>query len=819
MKKLKHILKWLLGTAVLIPVVVVILFYVFKKDIEAYGIKAVNNELSVPFSVKSYHANLWKTFPDFAFTVYDIKIEESYPIYNQPFAEAKEVSLVFNIFSVLNGNFTVKKVNADGLIARIGTAEQNNYEIFKSADSADESSSFHLEDALVSDGDISYWNKDRKLKIRLKTNQIQAALSIGETTSKYDIELTGKLVHYINKRDTTISNKKATLKTNFIVNEDLKFNMIDLVLEQSEVIGQGNFYSFTKDNPTMDLDFKSKDLTLVQLIPWLPAGSFDPNEYKSSGVVNAHGTVKGPLDNLNGLIEFDIKHGSLTQQTFDVELKEIITSGKLQFGKKEELVIHQFSAQLDDKPLLLSFKLTDFENPYIDVKAKADLSLEKVGKLTGIEQILKGLAKVDVSYAGLVKQLSNSKTADQWSGEGTVELINAAIFNRDQSKILSHLNGTFKVKSNVLKVTKLNGLLTESPFQFSGEIFPVATYLFTHQNKLKVTGKLHARHINYDKLKYIMVDQQTSTQKDEVYSLHKGISANLRVDIDSFSQGNFEGQQIKGQVLLANQILKLSNIGIRFYEGSLAGDLTVRQLTNGDFVPVGSFRCTSVPIKKLFKAFDNFGQDEITTKNLSGNLNATMDIAGVWDSTLRCDFHQFFALININILDGRLQNYEPLNAMARFVSVKKLMDIQFEHLKQSIEIKNNWIYLSPMEIKNNAVNLEILQGKHSLDNDMDYHFKIRVNDLLTRKYKLRQKRDETQYTSTSDGGMNLLIHMFGNADDLKFKYDRKTTGKVIKEGFKESTQTVKGLFRKELGLKSKDTLIVEPKHLEVDWDE
>ena len=55
--------------------------------------------------------------------------------------------------------------------------------------------------------------------------------------------------------------------------------------------------------------------------------------------------------------------------------------------------------------------------------------------------------------------------------------------------------------------------------------------------------------------------------------------------------------------------------------------------------------------------------------------------------------------------------------------------------------------------------------------------------------------------------------------DLKFKYDRKTTGKVIKEGFKESTQTVKGLFRKELGLKSKDTLIVEPKHLEVDWDE
>ena len=59
MKKLVRILKWLLGIALLIPVVVVILFYIFKKDIEQYGIQAVNNELTVPFTVKSYDATLW----------------------------------------------------------------------------------------------------------------------------------------------------------------------------------------------------------------------------------------------------------------------------------------------------------------------------------------------------------------------------------------------------------------------------------------------------------------------------------------------------------------------------------------------------------------------------------------------------------------------------------------------------------------------------------------------------------------------------------------------------------------------------------------
>ena len=63
---------------------------------------------------------------------------------------------------------------------------------------------------------------------------------------------------------------------------------------------------------------------------------------------------------------------------------------------------------------------------------------------------MSGNAKVDIIYKGLVKELSNGRNSDKWKGEGTVQITDVAIFNKDRSKILSNMNGRFNVKSNVL---------------------------------------------------------------------------------------------------------------------------------------------------------------------------------------------------------------------------------------------------------------------------------------------------------------------------------------------------------------------------------
>lgn len=821
MKKLLRIAKWVVGILLLIPIIVVVLFYIFKKDIEQYGINAINNEITVPFKVGSYDATLWKTFPNFSFTVYNISIEESTPIFNQPLVNAKEVQLVFNIWKVINGKFEVSKLKIDGLTARIGVLKNgNNYDILKSTANDTSSNAFNLKDIKITNSTAIYWDKSMNLKIGLALDKLKSDLSLAKNINEFNTNLKGSCQYYITNNDTLVRNKKISLTTQFAINDDLTFKEVELEIEKSTINGSGTIKSLAK-NPVANLNFNTQSLTLTQLLPWISSNSFDQNLYKSTGTIDAKGFIKGPFDKLDGAITFKLINGTLTHRDYQVTLENINTRGTIHFGKKEELDIPAFTASLNDKPLTLTLNLKDYQNPYINLTANGNLALDKVGKLANIEQKLEGSAQVDVSYKGLVSELQSGKNSDKWEGEGTILLTDAGVFNKDASKILSNMNGKFRVKSNLLSIHNLKGVLTNSPFQFSGDIFPIATYLFTKSTDLTIHGELDARHINYEKIIYIMVDKsaKTSKKKDEVFAIPKDVTLNLSVNFDSFSYDKFLGKNLGGKVLMSNGILKLNDIFIQFYEGTLAGNLAIRQEANGNFIPVGYFRCNHVSITKLFHAFDNFSQTEITTDNLSGILNAEITLAGVWSDKLDCDFNRLFAQLDLKILEGRLKNYEPLMALAKFVNVNELMDIQFTEINQSLEIKNNWMYFSPMQLKNNAVNLEILSGKHSLDNVMDYQLKIKLNDLLANKYSLRRQRDETLYTNTSDGGMNLYIHMFGPADNLQFKYDKQATQQVVVQSFKQEKQTVKALLRQEIGLKPKDSTILKPKHIEVEWDE
>jgi hypothetical protein len=816
MKRLKKLLRWFFILLILIPLVGISLFFVFKKDIEKLGIKTINEQITVPFKVSDYKVSLWKTFPNLSFTVFDLEIEESEEVFKRPLFEAKEVHLVFNIWKVIGGEFEIQKLKVSTATARIATGKIENFNILPSKEKQD-SSAFNLESLEIANLSFLYAHNKHQLSIQGKENDLLASIEMNGDEQKYFIEIDGFLDHYTQNKDTLIAQKELVLETDFDINKGLFFNQIESRIGLVSLEGNGQVLYQEKD-PNISFSIKSKNLSITDILPWIPKSSFDAQTNKSSGTINAQASISGTASKPNGNINFSLKDGTFSRTDYPVKLANINTKGQIFFGNKEEVKIPSLTAELDQQQLMLQFNLKDYSNPTIDLAAKGKLNLAMVGKLAGIEQKLGGLADVDIKYNGLVKSLSNTATANKWNGEGKVILENVSIYNKEKDKILDEVNGSIDVKSNVLKINALKGLLAGSPFKFTGNISPIATYLFTDNDQLKVSGELISTKIDYDKLSYILRDESTSNAQSS-FHFPKNLKMQLKCSIKEFRQGKFKGQNIKGLATLSNNVLKLSNIQIEYEKGKLMGNLSISQLSNGNFVPRGYFSCVQIPIQKLMYSFDNFSQDEITSQNLSGYLDAEVNIAGVWDEFLNCQFPSLFAQLKLNISEGRLKNYEPLIAMSKFVNVKELMDIQFEPISQNIEIKDNWMYLSPMELKNNAINLAIISGKHSLDNDMDYHFRLVINQLLSSKYNLRKNRDQELYTNTSDGGMKLFIHMYGNGDDLKFKYDKQNTIKVIKESVKKERQIAKNIIKEELGLKVADSLKQKPKHIDVEWDE
>ena len=120
-------------------------------------------------------------------------------------------------------------------------------------------------------------------------------------------------------------------------------------------------------------------------------------------------------------------------------------------------------------------------------------------------------------------------------------------------------------------------------------------------------------------------------------------------------------------------------------------------------------------------------------------------------------------------------------------------------------------------------------GTHDFNNNIDYHFKVTLNELLSKKRKreVPKKNEFDEIEDDEQGKTTLFISMTGNMENPKIKFDKKELKQFVKDEIKNEKQTVKqllkdefGLFKKDKNLKEKnDKKEVKPKAFDVEWEE
>jgi DNA-directed RNA polymerase subunit L len=191
-------------------------------------------------------------------------------------------------------------------------------------------------------------------------------------------------------------------------------------------------------------------------------------------------------------------------------------------------------------------------------------------------------------------------------------------------------------------------------------------------------------------------------------------------------------------------------------------------------------KVTKVNIKELFTRFNNFGQQEITDKNLNGILTGTADVGFLFDK--KWDFlpASLYAFLDIRIDAGELNQYEPMKALSRFIRVEDLENIRFSSLVNQIEIRDQTIFIPAMEIKNNALNMQ-LEGQHTFANSMNYSIRLQLKEVMAAKYAVEHEPDEFE---KEEQGINIFLRMSGTPDKLSIRYDSKNARKSFKQEMK-----------------------------------
>ena len=120
-----------------------------------------------------------------------------------------------------------------------------------------------------------------------------------------------------------------------------------------------------------------------------------------------------------------------------------------------------------------------------------------------------------------------------------------------------------------------------------------------------------------------------------------------------------------------------------------------------------------------------------------------------------------------------------------------------------------------MEVKSTAANLSV-SGKHDFNNNYEYHVKIQLSELLSKKLR-KPRPNTTEFGAVQDDGLgrtSLLLKIINKGKEAKVSYDVKAVGNQIKNDIKTERQTLRKILNEEYGLYPADSVEKETRQRE-----
>ncbi len=195
----------------------------------------------------------------------------------------------------------------------------------------------------------------------------------------------------------------------------------------------------------------------------------------------------------------------------------------------------------------------------------------------------------------------------------------------------------------------------------------------------------------------------------------------------------------------------------------------------------------NVNIDQLLFKFENFGQDVIVSENLHGQLsaNVTGNIRVYPD--LVPDLDQSEIHMDVEALNGRLENYDYMLMLADYFGDKDLSNVRFDTLKNHIDVTNGILTIPNMTIESTLGHMD-LSGTQDMDLNMEYYLRIPWSII---KQGARNRIFGSKKTKEGETGDDEIIELdpnekvrylnlriSGNIDDYKIRPGKKKKKKT-----------------------------------------
>ena len=819
--------------------------FLLKDKVGFIILKSLNKNLSTKLEVGTFKLSFLKKFPKASLELIDVLVHSS-PDFNtaafkgintDTLLSARSVFLEFRLIDILKGIYNIESISARSGRANFFTDSTGhvNYNIsVKSNTSGGEGVTIDLRKINIS-GMTAYYNslsthlivggviENGKMKSRISGNVIDFTAITDLYINRFqlfsfntDRSIPAKLEVNLQSSKSGIRFRKGTL---YIDNFDLGI---------AGLVGSDNF---------LDLEITGHNLDISRIRNYLPekykrlVSGYDP-----SGIITANSKVKGLLNrtsNPHVEINWQFRNGKIVYKNSGLTLKNLSFTGKLSNGSKNGystsyVSIDDFKGKLKSSEYTGAITLKDFNNPLIDLSLKGRVYPDELKEFFNITEISRAEGSVDLN----LKLVNCSLSKKSFSLNEFIDLkpessmdFNSFTLGLQKDKILfSRVTGNLTIQ-NSIKAKNIQFNYKGQNIKVIGEFKNLIEWMSGGKVKMSATAD-----VTFDRLipeaffKDASVSEK-SGQSQKAANLPGDIYLDINFRIDSLCYKTFSSSKIAGTLNYKPKILTFKSLKMNSLNGIISGTCFLNQNNNKALMAKGNFIVTNIDVNKAFTTFHNFGQNFLKAENIKGTLSGSLSLLFPLDSLLKFHINTLTAEGNYHLVNGALINFDPVKQLSTFIELSELENISFQQLDNDFFIRNNNLYIPQMEVKSSAADLSV-NGKHSFDNDYEYHVKMLLSQILSRK-RSKNKSNITEFGVVEDDGLgrtSLLLKIIGKGEVAKVAYDMKAAGTEVKNNFKKEKQTLKTILNQEYGWYKNDSVAnqkpeAKKSRFRIKWDD
>jgi hypothetical protein len=440
--------------------------------------------------------------------------------------------------------------------------------------------------------------------------------------------------------------------------------------------------------------------------------------------------------------------GRFTATSFKGSFTNEWQRGQKREDENSALRFLNFSGRLQNLPLRAdTVTITNLKYPRMACDLHSRFPLGQLNDLTGSQtlQFTGGTGNMDLHYKG---PLSENDTAGTVVN-GRIDLDSASLVYLPYGFRLTNGKGRLLFKDQDIFIGQLSIRAGNTPIMVKGVAKNFVALLDRNAENAGLDLNLNAPHLDLEdwtalagRARAGAATRSNKSLLGESFAridrlLKEGI-IHLGVEAGDLKFRKFSGAHAKADLVFDDHQIKLNRLSIEQGPGSIELKARLSRNGPGDSNPVTmESHMDHVDLPKLFAAFNDFGQDAVTGKNLKGRLSADIRLDGAMTDRAKMVPNSLRGSMDFTIIDGQLLDFEPIEKIMAVLKKKDLSEIRFADLKNHLDLDSTTLTFQRMEIRSSAFTL-YAEGVYDLKTGPDMSLQIPLSNLSKNQNQTRR---------------------------------------------------------------------------------